>query len=187
MSTTTNIEFLQSNLLDDAAASVWGTAELYDTMEVHTYPFSETFARVGATATYFESGKTFLLEAGTVQGQAPDLQLFRAGSLMGTDEFTMDCLNGRITLATISTSLGELFTGTYYACNLYGVAEMCLLRRMNSTAMTGEKKSIRLGDLAKSVTGPREMVESFNGRINAFRAYARRWREIATNPPRVRK
>ena len=101
MSTTTNLQFLQTNLLDDAGTAVWSAAELYDTMEVETQPFSAVLGRVGATATYFESDKTFWLQAGTAQGEAPICEIYRAGTLLGTGAYTLDYLNGRVALATV--------------------------------------------------------------------------------------
>lgn len=186
MSTTTNLEFLQTNLLDDAGTAVWGTAELYDTMEIETEPFSAVLSRVGAIATYFESGKTFWLQQGTGLGKAPLCEVLENGTVLGTAAYSLDYLNGRVTLTTPSTSTSDEVTATFYACNLYAAAEKCLLRRMNSTAITGEKKSIRLGPLAKSVTGPSEMVQSFQGRINTFRQFAREWMTHGRNPERVR-
>jgi hypothetical protein len=186
MSTTSNLNFLRTNLLDDGSSAIWGTAELYDDMAIETAPYSCLLSRVGGTATYFESAKPFWLPIGTGDGQAPDLDILFNGTALGTASYSLDYLCGRVSLTTPSTLASDEVTATFYACNLWAVAQTALLRRMNSTSISGEKKSIRLGPLSKSVTGPSEMVLSFNGRINAFARFAQRYRSASTQTPRVR-
>jgi hypothetical protein len=183
-STSVNLTFLQRNLLDDTATAIWSTTELYDAMETETYFFDGHLSPVSTLV--MESGRPFWVPYGTSDGEAPVLAVLRNGTVLGTSEYTVDYLNGRVTMATGIGTSGTYITATFYACNLWAVAQQALLRRVNSTAITGEKKSIKLGPLAKSVTGPMEMAQSFGERINMFARFAQQWRVKSSNPMRIR-
>jgi hypothetical protein len=183
MSTTTNIDYLRRNLLDDPSGTIWGTSELYDSMATETYAFFGELTRVSDTV--FESYKPFWVPYGTGVGNAPVLDICVDDVVLDDTEYEVDYLVGRVILATAAEPTSRV-TATFYACNLWAVAQQALMRRVNSAEISGEKKNIRLGPLAKSVTGPSEMVASYNQRISMFARFARQWREKSSQEGRVR-
>jgi hypothetical protein len=183
MSTTTNLTFLQRNLLDDVGTAIWTADELRDDINLEMLPFFATLQMVSTTT--FHSGKTFWCEPGTLVGQSPVLTVSTAGTPYGTSEYTVDYLKGEVTFGT-GVSTAALIEATFYASDLYAAAKHALLRRMNSTAITGQQSKIRLGPLAKETTGPQEMVVSFSGKIEAFSRFSQIWRAQANNKPRIR-
>lgn len=189
VSTTTNLQFLQRNLLDDEAAARWGTAELYDAMAAQTNSYSAVLGRVGATASYFESGRRFWVPKGTAVGEAPDLQVYFNGTLMGTADYSVDYFNGRISLTVPSTSLGDKLTATFYACNLWQVAADVMMKQLHSTAasISGGETEIKLGPLAKREKGAgSSSTANYVEKINAFQRFAQLWRLQNQRERRVR-
>ncbi len=183
---TKAIEYLSSSLLDDPQHTIWGTSELQDHIHVAARTFITTLARVNGTL--FDSGRQFWLEYGSGVDQAYTLSISVSGSTFGTlagvnvatndvgTVWSVDLINGRVTFNTAyAPDSGANVVATYSAVNLYRIAQMALLRYQQSTAITGEKKTIRLGPLSKSVTGPSEMVLSFKQRIDTFARFAAAW------------
>ncbi len=180
-----NLQFLQQNLLRDTAAAIWSEDELYDAMGIETYPFSMYLGQISTTT--LESGRSFWVPKGIGNGLAPELDILLNGTTLVSSAYSVDYLNGRVTLATgLGTATRSYLTATFYACNLWEVAAKCLAGYLNSTSVTGEKKSIKLGPLSKSVTGPSEMVRSIQERISSFKQFARAWRNESVNLRRVR-
>ncbi len=185
MSTTTNLEYLQRNLLDDGSATIWGTAELYDAMDVETESYVSILS--GISTTHWDSGKTFWVPSGTGLGQAPYEAIVLNGTVLGTAAYTLSRLTGRVELATAATPGSDILAATFYACNLWEVAAGALMRRLNSTTViSGTDKTIRLGPLSKSVRDMGGAVTSHVQKVNAFKEWARRWRSVGCNPTRVR-
>jgi hypothetical protein len=185
------LAYLQTNLLDDAGTAIWSAAELGDHIRANRRLYVTQLA--AANSTRFVSNRTFWLAQGVNSYEAPVLSVSVDGSSIGTVSGTIG-VSAAGTLWEIEPLTGELafksaygtvdeasdVVATYYAVNLWRVAQQALLRRQQSTSLTGQQSSIRLGPLAKTVSGPSEMVQSFDGRINSFARFAAAWEASAT-------
>ncbi|OGS01851.1 MAG: hypothetical protein A2V88_17690 [Elusimicrobia bacterium RBG_16_66_12] len=176
------IDFIQE-VLQDTGGTTYGTNSLCLMIRSRRLPITGTLTRVNGTVA--ESGVPFWLEpgtpgTGTLAALVPALEIKLNGETATlwngtTGDYEVNYLEGNVLWHDGTLADTDVVEGTWYGVNAWQISADSLLRSMSSSTVSGQAKSIRLGPLAKSVTGPLEMVRSRTEMIHAFQSFARQW------------